>query len=157
MTLSEFKTILNGLEHIRFVLENGEKVPAHFHITELGHVHKHFIDCGGTVRHELKINFQLWYAGDEEHRLHPKKLLKIIQQAEAVLSLPDAEIEVEYQHQTIGKYTLTFDGKNFVLEHTATACLATDKCGIPPQKLKLDLKNLSSSQKSTCVPGTSCC
>jgi len=34
------------------MLENGTMVPEHFHVTEVGVVTKHFIDCGGTVRNE---------------------------------------------------------------------------------------------------------
>ena len=33
----------------RFILPDGDVVPAHFHITEVGHVAKRFIDCGGTL------------------------------------------------------------------------------------------------------------
>ena len=48
-------------------------VPSHFHVTEVGKITKHFIDCGGTVRNEEVVNFQLWQADDYDHRLHPEK------------------------------------------------------------------------------------
>ncbi len=35
---------------IRFLLPDGGLIPAHFHITEVGHVLKRFIDCGATRR-----------------------------------------------------------------------------------------------------------
>ena len=35
---------------IQIMLPEGEFVPTHFHITEVGRVRKDFIDCGGTVR-----------------------------------------------------------------------------------------------------------
>lgn len=72
MTLSETKYALEGLERLAFVLPNGQHVPSHFHVTEIGKIDKHFIDCGGTERHESVINFQLWNANDYDHRLHPK-------------------------------------------------------------------------------------
>lgn len=31
-----------------FKLENGNSVPEHFHVTEVGIITKDFIDCGGT-------------------------------------------------------------------------------------------------------------
>jgi hypothetical protein len=31
--------------------------------------YQNFIDCGGKVRNETVINFQLWDANDFEHRL----------------------------------------------------------------------------------------
>lgn len=47
MKLSEAKSKLKQLEKIAFQLPNGDLVPTHFHVTEIGKVTKHFIDCGG--------------------------------------------------------------------------------------------------------------
>jgi hypothetical protein len=149
MTLSEIKSKLKKLKTIAFQLPNGSLVPNHFHVTEVGKISKHFIDCGGTVRTENVINFQLWEADDYDHRLHPDKLLHIIELSEKVLNLENLEIEVEYQENTIGKYGLAFNGEHFQLTNTLTDCLAKDKCGIPEQNSKLKLSEL---QK-----GTSCC
>lgn len=155
MKLSEIKTILTTAEGVNFKLENGNTVPEHFHVTEVGIITKDFIDCGGTVRHEKVANFQLWDAADEEHRLKAGKLLQIISLSEKVLGMEDLEIEVEYQAETIGKYDLGFDGKNFLLLAKKTACLAMDKCGVPAEKQKINLVNLASG--STCTPGGGCC
>ncbi len=115
MKLSEIKSLLSTMKTVEFVLENGDRVPAHFHITEVGLINKHFIDCGGTVRMESNINFQLWNANDLDHRLDPSKLLSIIKLSESKLNLGDFEIEVEYQLSTIGKFGLTHNGSHFVL------------------------------------------
>ncbi len=136
MKLSEIKEILPTLDHVEFQLENGTFVPEHFHITEVGTVTKHFIDCGGTVRNEKVINFQLWNADDFEHRLKPVKLLNIIKLSEEKLGIEDDEIEVEYQNTTIGRFDLEFNGKNFVLKNKTTACLAHDVCEIPTENKK---------------------
>lgn len=157
MKLSEFKLNLTGMTTVSFQLPDGSTVPAHFHITEVGHVQKRFIDCGGTTRLEDRICFQLWEAEDFDHRLQADKLMKIIELSERTLNLPDEEIEVEYQSATIGKYQLAFNGNSFELLTTQTACLAEDKCGIPPSKLKLNLVELSPSTKTTCTPGGGCC
>lgn len=156
MTLSEIKSKLPQLSQLTFILPDGNSVPAHFHITEVGQVTKRFIDCGGTLRDEKSINFQLWEDGDYDHRLGAKKLLDIIQLSEKALSLEDLEIEVEYQGDTIGKYGLDFNGEAFVLTKTMTDCLAKDKCGIPAQKPKVRLAALSSAANS-CAPGSGCC
>ena len=132
-------------------------VPQHFHVTEVGQVTKHFIDCGGTVRNEKTVSFQLWQAGDTDHRLEPQKLAKIIALSENVLGVEDAEIEVEYQSDTIGKYGLEFNGQHFTLTAKQTACLANDKCGIPPEKLKVNLAELSNKKQACCTPGGGCC
>ncbi len=156
MKLSEAKKALENVKEIHFQLPNGLFVPPHFHVTEVGEVSKHFIDCGGTVRHEKVISFQLWEANDFEHRLTPEKLLQIISLSEKTLGLGDLDIEVEYQGETIGKYGLDFDGKNFLLTGKYTTCLATDKCGIPPEKIKVSLASLTNT-KSSCTPGSGCC
>src|SRR5690606_33980240 len=114
MKLSEIKAILPTLENVVFQLEDGTFVPEHFHVTEVGQITKNFIDCGGTIRKEHVVNFQLWNADDFEHRLKPSKLLNIILLSEEKLGIQDAEIEVEYQSDTIGKYDLAFNEKTFV-------------------------------------------
>ncbi|AKK74161.1 hypothetical protein OK18_17500 [Chryseobacterium gallinarum] len=157
MKLSEIKELLPTLEHVEFQLENGTFVPEHFHVTEVGQVNKKFIDCGGVVRDEKSVNFQLWNANDYEHRLKPAKLLNIIRLSEEKLQIEDAEIEVEYQSDTIGKYDLAFNGKTFVLKAKTTACLAQDACGIPSEKQKKNLSELTVSQNSACKPGSGCC
>ena len=126
MKLEQIKKYLSTAETVNFELQNGTTVPEHFHVTEVGVVTKIFIDCGGTIRNEKVANFQLWNANDFEHRLKPSKLLDIIKLSEEKLGMEDLEIEVEYQAETIGKYDLEFNGKNFVLVSKQTACLAAD-------------------------------
>jgi hypothetical protein len=160
MKLSEVKNILRTAEAVNFVLENGDEVPAHFHVTEVGIVTKHFIDCGGTVRKERVANFQLWDANDFDHRLKPEKLSKIITLSEELLGMEDLEIEVEYQQTTISKYALGFDGRRFVLLSKTTDCLAPEKCGIPQEKLKVNLRQIPVNNACTpgaCTPGGGCC
>lgn len=157
MKLSEIKNHLSTAESVNFELENGTNVPEHFHVTEVGVITKHFIDCGGTVRNEKVANFQLWDANDFEHRLKPKKLLDIIALSEKVLGMEDLEIEVEYQAETIGKFDLGFNGKDFVLISKHTNCLASDKCGIPADKLKANISQVVQSASACCTPGGGCC
>jgi len=157
MKLSEIKTILETVETVNFQLPNGNFVPEHFHVTEVGLITKNFIDCGGTVRKETVVNFQLWDANDFEHRLKPKKLIHIIELSEKILGIEDFEIEVEYQDTTIGKYDLGFNGKDFLLLNKQTACLAQEQCGIPAEKTKLNLTQLNTNNTNSCTPGGSCC
>jgi len=151
MKLSQIKTILNSVEAVNFILEDGTVIPEHFHVTEVGLVTKNFIDCGGTIRKETVINFQLWNANDFDHRLKPQRLINIIELSEKVLGIENYEIEVEYQTQTIGKYNLDFNGNDFVLLNKKTACLAENQCGIPSNK------NEIIKETNGCKPGGSCC
>jgi hypothetical protein len=157
MKLSELKEKLPGVQELNFELPDGTFVPSHFHVTEVGQVNKKFIDCGGTIRQEKVVSFQLWKAGDFDHRLAPQKLTDIINLSEKILGIEDGEIEVEYQGDTIGKYGLDFNGKNFFLMAKQTACLASDKCGIPADKQKVKLSDLSTSNQACCTPGGGCC
>lgn len=155
MKLSEIKTALNTLKTIAFQLPNGELVPNHFHVTEVGKITKNFIDCGGTIRNEKVVNFQLWNANDYDHRLHPEKLLHIINLSEKVLGIEDLEIEVEYQAETIGKFGLDFDGQHFLLTTKQTDCLAKEKCETPTEKSTV--KNLELQSANSCSPNSGCC
>ncbi len=156
MKLSEIKMVLSEIDEVIFMLQNGTLVPSHFHVTEVGSVQKHFIDCGGTIRKESVINFQLFTAADYEHRLSAQKLLSIIELSEEELSLKNLEIEVEYQGDTIGKYGLEFNDGVFVLTSTLTDCLAKDKCGIPQEKQGVRLSE-PQVQVNGCTPGSGCC
>ena len=158
MKLSEIKIELKKLSKIAFELPNGNLVPNHFHITEVGKITKKFIDCGGVVRNEEVVNFQLWEASDYDHRLHPEKLIHIIELSEEKLKIPDLEIEVEYQMKdTIGKFSLDFDGTNFQLRSKLTDCLAKDNCGIQPNKLKVKIGVWKPKQPSCCNSESGCC
>ena len=149
MKISDIKKILPTLEAVNFRLPDGSRIPAHFHVTEIGLINRRFIDCGGTQRYDQKANFQLWVAGDHDHRLAPQKLLRILDISAPILGSDDLDIEVEYQQSTIGKFGLAFDDNDFILTVTQTACLAQDACGIPDAQLP--------KAKGACAPGSGCC
>jgi hypothetical protein len=157
MKLSEFKQHLGNLSQLNFVKPDGSFVPRHFHITEAGLTTKHFIDCGGTVRIEKAISFQVWTANDFKHRLEPQKLKQIITVAEPLFGNEDLDIEIEYQTETISRFGLEFNGHNFLLTAKQTNCLAKDQCGIPPEKLKVNLSDIQTTETSCCTPGGGCC
>lgn len=152
MRISELKQALGGLAAVRFRLPDGTYLASHFHVTEVGRVSKHFIDCGGVERRETVANFQLWEADDYDHRLAPQKLLHILQLSERILGSEELEIEVEYQQATIGKFGLAFDGTDFLLTLKSTACLASDACGNPGFG-----PTLPQLPSAGCTPGGGCC
>lgn len=157
MKLSKFIKHLNQISTLNFIQPNGNFIPNHFHITQACLTTKNFIDCGGTLRMQKTIDFQIWVANDFEHRLEPQKLLKIIDLAKPLFENADLEVEIEYQMETIGRFGLDFDGMNFILTTKQTDCLAQDKCGIPQEKLKVNLSNPSKINPSSCTPGSGCC
>ena len=148
MKINDVKEKLKKLKSVKFILPDGNAIPKHFHVTEVGIITKNFIDCGGTIRKDKIANFQLWTADDFDHRLAPKKLLDIIELSEKTLKLDNLEIEVEYQSDTIGKFGLSFDGTNFLLTNKKTDCLDKNKCGID-EPIHEDT--------TSCSPKSGCC
>lgn len=153
MNLSEFKNHLQNLSEIRFINADGMPIEQHFHITEFGQINKKFIDCGNQLADETFVTFQLWVSNDTHHRLSPQKVLAIIDKSEKTLGLVDAEIEIEYQDQSISKYGLEFNNNAFVLVSKQTDCRAKDTCGVKPQKRKIEMQALG----QVCEPGSGCC
>ncbi|HEY3788412.1 MAG TPA: DUF6428 family protein [Urbifossiella sp.] len=139
MKLKRMQEVLaaNADHPLHFMLPKGEVIPAHFHVTEVGRVHKTFVDCGGTHRESLTCLLQVWSAQDVEHRLTTAKLGRILKLSEPILGSADLEVEVEYGSEVAALYTLedcvvNGDGVFFVLDGKPTQCLASDKCGIKP-------------------------
>ena len=157
MKLSEFKTKLEQLETIDFYLPNGQMVPKHFHITEVGMTTKNFTDCGNTFRIVKTATLQLWTSIDYWHRLDPKMIVKIINSTSAIFEGEDLDIEIEYQQETIGKFGLDFIDNKFILTNKQTDCLAKDSCGLPIEKVKIKISDLQEQISNACSPNSGCC
>ena len=156
MKLRDFKEHLltNPAGPVGFVFDDGEFVPSHFHVTEVGHVAKSFIDCGGTVRNVAHVQLQVWLGHDDDHRLTAGKLAKIIELAKPLIPDEDLDVEVEYEGCVISQYTVGgashVDGRLvFQLGDKHTDCLAKEACGIQPAG--------SATAGSGCCGGSSCC
>jgi hypothetical protein len=140
MTLADLKKHLgaNSAANLRFVLPDGDSVPAHAHVTEVARIDKRFVDCGGTLRNDSICRLQTWFADDTDHRLTAGKLLKILDKAKSFLGSDDLEVDVEHEVQFISQFPLQSvevlpDGIILHLGERHTACLAMDKC-LPPAK-----------------------
>ena len=135
MKISELKAALlkNPKATIRFLLPNGEFIPAHAHVTEVALIEKRFIDCGGTFRENSFCRLQTWVADDLEHRLVCEKLSKILDKAQSILLTDELEVDVEHQLEFISQFPLqALDVKDMEvvlrLSQRNTACLAPEKC-----------------------------
>lgn len=139
MTVDALLTVLaaNPAAALHLMLPDGDFVPAHFHVTEVGRVQKDFIDCGGTVRSATACVLQVWVAGDRDHRLDTTKLLGILRLAAPVLKSTDPPVEVEYEAAVVSQFPVaaaevTPAGVLLHLGPKHTACLAPDRCGVGP-------------------------
>ncbi len=140
MKLSDFKAHLaqHPERPLRFVLPDGTKVAAHAHVTEVAHIEKRFIDCGGTLRADTLCRLQLWVADDVEHRLTAGKLLGVLEKASrsGVLTGDALDVDVEHELQFITQFplaTVEASPEELLLHLTTrhTDCLAKARC-LPP-------------------------
>lgn len=118
---------------VAFQLPSGEAIPAHFHVTEVGRVHKRFIDCGGSTHESVTCLLQTWTADDVHHRLDAAKLHKILLLAAPLLGSDQLPVEVEYGLEVAAQYTVTGahadQGRlRLQLSGKQTDCLAKEKC-----------------------------
>jgi hypothetical protein len=151
MKLHEFKTSLSlhPDANLRFILPNGQAVPAHAHVTEVAQITKRFIDCGGTRRDDVLCRLQTWVAEDFDHRLTARKLLGILNQAAIdVLTTDDLELDVEHEVQYISQFPVALveflEGElRIKLGERHTACLAQEKCLPSPPTTAISFKKPS--------------
>ena len=139
MKLADLKSLLRSRPSAvpRFTLPDGDRIPAHFHITEVGHIAKRFIDCGGMVHDTTDTCLlQTWVSdADADHRLDAGTFAKILDLGQQVLPHDDLEVEVEYDCCVVAQYPIASaqvqgDVIELQLGEKHTDCLAKEKCGI---------------------------
>jgi hypothetical protein len=153
MTITELKNVLNlaPKKSLKFVLPDQTSIPAHFHITEVGHIKKDFIDCGGTLRSSSSCLLQAWVAAnDENHALSAGKLASILNLAGKILPSEELSVEVEFEAPYISQFPIESadtddDAVVFRLTTKHTDCLAKEQCG------------LESAGSSCCSAESGCC
>lgn len=160
MKLHELKSLLtaHSSRFFRIQLPDGAAVPLSFHVTEVGRVHKTFLDCGGKLRELTTCQLQIWVGPDYDHRIETGKMAAILDKAKAYLPDEEIPVEVEYEDQVISQYTiegheLTEEAVILKLAHKHTECLAPELCGLP------DLTRLPAigGSKVPCCGPSGCC
>jgi Family of unknown function (DUF6428) len=132
---------------LRFVLPNGDCIPAHAHVTEVGHVVKSFIDCGGLTGKEEKVVVQTHVGNDVDHRLRSDRFAKILRLGRRVIPNVDLDVDVEYDCCVVAQYPIaeaTREGEhlNVILHRGRTQCRARER---------------ESDAAGCCAPSTTCC
>jgi hypothetical protein len=123
--------------NLAVVLPDRGRLPAHFHVTEVGHIAKKFVDCGGTFRAAEACVLQAFTGSphDDGHRLTAGKLAHILELAKPILPSGELPVEVEYEDGVISQFPvegITVEAGSLVLQLGLkhTDCLAKDRCGI---------------------------
>jgi hypothetical protein len=134
MKLSELRATLEKYPNTfpRFLLPSGEQVPPHAHVTEVGHVVKNFIDCGGVIGKSETVVLQTHVGSDMDHRLSSGRLAKILQLGERVLPHDQFEVAVEYDCCVVSQYPVQETKRDrehldVYLGKSRTQCLARER------------------------------
>ena len=134
MILRELQNVLeaNPGRFPRFILPDGDYIPAHAHVTEVGHVVRNFIDCGGLAGKEEKALLQTHVGNDIDHRLRSDRFAKILKLGSRVIPSADLDVDVEYDGCVVAQYPIAearLDGKhlNLILRHGRTQCRAQER------------------------------
>ena len=159
MLLHELKSLLSAYSdrHFRIRLSEGDAIPLSFHVTEIGHVHKTFLDCGGTRRETETCQLQIWVGEDYGHRIETGKMASILEKGKTVLPDDKVPVEIEYEDRVISQYTIsthdvTDEAVILVLANKHTECLAPELCGLPA----ITRLPALGGKVSCCGPGKTC-
>src|SRR4029077_15246290 len=106
MTLRGLQDVLeaNSKRFARFVLPNGDYIPGHAHVTEVGHVVRNFIDCGGLTGKEEKGVLQKHVGKDTDYRLRSDRFAKILRLGDRMIPSADLHVDVEYDCCVVAQY-----------------------------------------------------
>jgi Family of unknown function (DUF6428) len=134
MTLHDLKETLEKHPNSfsRFVLPDGDYIPLHAHLTEVSHVVRNFIDCGGMIGKEEKIVLQTHVGDDKEHRLRSDRFAKILQLGNRVIRSVDLHVDVEYDCCVVAQYPIAAtqpegDYLDLMLQRGRTQCRARER------------------------------
>src|ERR1044072_7063970 len=108
MNVSELRALLemHPGSFPRFALPSGYFIPPHAHVTEVGHVARNFIDCGGVIGKAETALLQTHVGRDTDHRLRADRFAKILALGERVLPHDQLELEVEYDCCVVAQYPI---------------------------------------------------
>lgn len=132
----------------RFILPGGDRIPAHAHVTEVGHAVKSFIDCGGVIGKTEAAVLQTHVMDDTEHRLTSGRFGKILDLGDRVLPHDQLDVEVEYDCCVVAQYPITEaipagGNLDLILGNKRTQCLARERA--------------QAETESSCGAGAGCC
>ncbi|MGI8602571.1 MAG: DUF6428 family protein [Verrucomicrobiales bacterium] len=135
MTLHKLNQLVSDHpeKEIQLRLPSGALAPPGFHITEVAHVRKDLVDCGGRVHAEEACQLQAWGGTDDKHRIAGAKLGKILAKAARLFVRNDVSVEVEYGSDLVSQYPgegWKIEGNRLVLKLSPkhTDCRARDVC-----------------------------
>jgi hypothetical protein len=171
VTWGQFKEtlLLNPALDLQFQYADDKRVSASYHITEIKQAPITSVDCGGVMNSWTEIIIQLMEptVKQQERPMKVRKALSIIELVEKSLPLnPHGIVKIEFGNSEFDTRQLhpadliVDDGELVVdLRPGMVQCKAIERggsCGVPAEKSKLELKNITTSA-ACCTPGAGCC
>jgi hypothetical protein len=135
----------------RFVLPDGDFIPAHAHITEVGHVTRNFIDCGGVIGRSETVLLQTHVGQDVDHRMRSGRFAKILALGDRVLPHDQLDVEVEYDCCVVAQYPIDevkpgVEHLDVILGSRRTQCRDRER-----------QKTAGATEDACCTTASACC
>lgn len=149
MKLSAFTQQLAGhASHpVGFVFDDGEMIPQHFHLSEIGYITKNFVDGTGSIRKVELVQLQVWLGDDEPCPLTGAELAQLLDVAKHQLPSGDLDVEVEYEGCVISQYAVE------AALDTGTKLLFQ----LADKRMDSPAKSVAAAGTASCNGSTGCC
>ena len=152
MKLSDLKSILQKVYKIGFEFPDGKLIPSRYQVVKVGLQTEKMINLDGTIENTQCILVHLSPNPNFNHRRNPNAFLNLIKNAEDLMDLPDAQVQIIlWSAATASIYNLEKAEKYFKL-----LPIKTDST-INPTRITIQTTPLIDAASDPSLPGNSCC
>ena len=117
MKLSDLKSILQKVYKIGFEFPDGKLIPSRYQVVKVGLQTEKMINLDGTIENAQCILVHLSPNPNFNHRRNPNAFLNLIKNAEDLMDLPDAQVQIIlWSAATASIYNLEKAEKYFPIE-----------------------------------------
>lgn len=152
MKLSDLKSILQKVYKIGFEFPDGKLIPSQYQVVKVGLQTEKMINLDGIIENTQYILVHLSPNPNFNHRRNPNAFLNLIKNAEDLMELPDAQVQIIlWSTATASIYNLEKAEKYFKL-----LPIKTDST-INPTRITIQTTPLIDAASDPSLPGNSCC
>ena len=152
MKLSDLKSILQKVYKIGFEFPDGKLIPSQYQVVKVGLQTEKMINLDGIIENTQCILVHLSPNPNFNHRRNPNAFLNLIKNAEDLMDLPDAQVQIIlWSAATASIYNLEKAEKYFKL-----LPIKTDST-INPTRITIQTTPLIDAASDPSLPGNSCC
>ena len=152
MKLSDLKSILQKVYKIGFEFPDGKLIPSRYQVVKVGLQTEKMINLDGTIENTQCILVHLSPNPNFNHRRNPNAFLNLIKNAEDLMDLPDAQVQIIlWSAATASIYNLEKAEKYFKLLPIKTGST------INPTRITIQTTPLIDAASDPSLPGNSCC